>query len=429
MKITILTAGSRGDVQPYIALGIGLRSMGHAVRIATHRDFKPLLDEYGLGFSPVEGNPREILAGDAGQKLLKSRANPMAMLRHTLAVAEPILAQVFNDYWQACQDAEIILFHLLTALPAASIAEKLDIPAYPMYLQHVHATRAYPSAAAAPLPVSIPVLEGLYNRSTYHLEDRVFWRLIRPIINRWREQALELPPYKTNPFPEWSARGHPFFYGFSRHVLPKPSDWGDNVHITGYWFLNRSEDWRPPPALVDFLQSGPPPIYVGFGSMVHHAPEEMAEIVLNALDATKQRGVLLTGWGGLRQSDLPDHVIKIESAPHDWLFPQMRAVVHHGGAGTTAAGLRAGAPSIIIPFFGDQPFWGWRVKQLGVGPSPIPRKKLTAKSLAKAIEVAVRDKAMRERAESLGRLIRAENGVERAVRLLTRRFAENRHHM
>jgi UDP:flavonoid glycosyltransferase YjiC (YdhE family) len=166
---------------------------------------------------------------------------------------------------------------------------------------------------------------------------------------------------------------------------------------------------------VDFLQSGPPPVYIGFGSMAGRDPERRAEIALEALKRSGQRGVLLTGWGGLQPRDLPDDVYAVDSVPHDWLFPQMAAVVHHGGAGTTAAGLRAGTPTVIVPFFGDQPFWGRRVAELGVGPAPIPQKQLSVERLAAAIRTAAGDPAMRARAQELGRRIRQEDGVARAV--------------
>jgi len=425
VKITILTAGTRGDVQPYVAIGIGLQYKGHKVTIATHRSFKPLLDKYGLGFFLIEGDPRQILMGETGQKLLNTEKNPIAMMRHTIAAAEPVLHQVFDGYWDACQDADIILFHLLAALPAASITEKLKIPSFPLYLQHVHPTRCYPSAAATPLPVKIPLVTGLYNRVTYKLEDWAFWYFIRPVVNHWRERVLGLPPLKASPFSSNAWQRRPFLYGFSPRVIPKAPDWGENIHITGYWFLSMEENWSPPEELVDFLQSGPPPVYVGFGSMVRRDAEEVTEIVLKALETTKRRGVLAAGWGGISNSDLPDEVIKIDFAPHDWLFPKMAAVVHHGGAGTTAAGLRAGVPSVIVPFFGDQLFWGWRVMELGVGPSPISRKKLTAELLARAIEFAANDNGAIKRAEKLGEALRVERGVETAVKILTEHFASD----
>ncbi|NOY98692.1 MAG: glycosyltransferase family 1 protein [Chloroflexi bacterium] len=424
MNITILTVGSRGDVQPYIALGLGLREAGYSVRIATHRNFRELIHRRGLEFAPIEGDPRQIFEQDVGQKLLTADKGPITLLQRTFTAAQPILFQVFDDYWRACQDADLLLFHVLAALPAASIAEKLGIPAYPAYLQHVHATRAYPSPMATPLPLALSSLDGTYNRLTYAIGDWAFWRIIRPLINRWRERTLGLPPYpRQSPFKGWQEQPLPFLYGFSPSVVPPPAEWGERVHVTGYWFLDGSADWQPPAALTDFLASGPPPVYIGFGSMVNRNPEETAEIALRALALSGQRGLLLTGWGGIRDRDLPDEIFKLDSAPHDWLFPRMAAVVHHGGAGTTAAGLRAGVPTVVIPFFGDQPFWGRRVADLGVGVRPIPRRRLSAGRLAAAIERVVHDEALRGRAAALGRQIRAEDGVRQAVRVLRRHLA------
>jgi UDP:flavonoid glycosyltransferase YjiC (YdhE family) len=190
--------------------------------------------------------------------------------------------------------------------------------------------------------------------------------------------------------------------------------------MTGYWFLDRPQGWQPPAALVDFLQAGPPPVVVGFGSITVRDPEETTVLVLSALRAARQRGLLLTGWGGLSQADLPDDVFKLEAVPHDWLFPRAAAVVHHGGAGTTAAALRAGVPSIVVPNFMDQPFWAQRVVALGAGPRPIPRNRLNAARLSAALRAAVEDESFRARAAAVGRRLRAEDGVGRAVEAFER---------
>lgn len=222
-------------------------------------------------------------------------------------------------------------------------------------------------------------------------------------------------PYQSN-----RTLGLPVLYGFSPSVVPKPSDWDADVHVTGYWFLDSSEGWSPPDELEGFLMSGPPPVYIGFGSMGNRKPQETADLVVRALERCNQRAVLLSGWGGMQSEDLPDSMFMIDSIPHTWLFPRMAAIVHHGGAGTTAAGLRAGVPSIVVPFFGDQPFWGQRVMELGVGPAPVPRKSLTVERLASAIEKAVSDQEMHLRAAQLGEKIRAEDGVARAVEIIQR---------
>ncbi|GAI89558.1 unnamed protein product, partial [marine sediment metagenome] len=222
------------------------------------------------------------------------------------------------------------------------------------------------------------------------------------------------------PYASLQQKKQTILYGYSLQVIPFPKDWDDFIHVTGYWFLEQSAGWEPPIDLIDFLQSGPPPVYIGFGSMVNSKPEETADLVLQALARTSQRGVLSSGWGGLKKEYLPDTVFMIGSMPHNWLFPRMAAVVHHGGVGTTAAGLWAGIPAIVTPYFGDQPFWGQRVYELGVGPRPIPRQRLTVDRLAEAINCVVSDAAMREKAIRLGECIRAENGIARAVEVIER---------
>jgi len=205
---------------------------------------------------------------------------------------------------------------------------------------------------------------------------------------------------------------------YSPSIIPHPADWPESVHVTGYLFLDSQTDWQPSPELKAFLEAGDPPVYIGFGSMAGRNPEELARLATEALTRSDQRGVLLTGWGGLRAESVPDNVFVVEAAPHSWLFPRMAAVVHHGGAGTTAEGLRAGVPTVIVPFAFDQAFWGARVKASGLGPDPIPMKKLTADQLAKAIRIAVTDRDMRQHAKSYGEAIRAEDGTGTAVKIV-----------
>jgi sterol 3beta-glucosyltransferase len=297
----------------------------------------------------------------------------------------------------------------------AALAEKLGVPFIQAYYIPYTPTAAYPSFI---LP-SAPVNFGPLNRLSYSVARQVMWQPVRAADNRVRQEKLDMPRAPvTGPFNSPALRGQPVLYGFSPAVIPPAPDWGKDVHVTGYWFLDRSETWSPPPALRDFLEAGPPPVYVGFGSMSSQKPRETADLILAALAQAGQRGIILSGWGGLAASDLPASVFPLESAPFTWLFPRMAAVAHHGGAGTTAQGLRAGVPSVVIPFFGDQPFWGARVHALGAGPAPIPRKKLNVARLAAAIEQAVRDQGMRSRAATIGAKIRAEDGVGRAAQLI-----------
>ena len=188
--------------------------------------------------------------------------------------------------------------------------------------------------------------------------------------------------------------------------------------MTGYWFLDEPAEWHPPDDLQTFLESGPPPIYVGFGSMKDKEANRLTSVVLEALDLVGARGILSSGWGSLRNTDLPETVFPIASAPHAWLFPKMAAVAHHGGAGTTGAGLRAGVPSIIIPFLGDQLFWAKRAAALGVGPEPVTYRKLTVEALTKRFRMVLENQEVRDRAKQVGETVRAEDGVDKAVQLI-----------
>jgi UDP:flavonoid glycosyltransferase YjiC (YdhE family) len=316
----------------------------------------------------------------------------------------------------ACQGMDLILTGLAGLYVGLALAEKLELPLVQAYYIPFTPTRLYPSFLLPPIPIR---LGGSLNRLTYHLARQVMWQGFRSADKLVREKELNLPPAPFfGPYNSEFSRDNPILYGFSPSVIPPPPDWDDNIHITGYWFLEQDENWIPPQPLVDFLQAGQPPIYVGFGSMSNSKPEETTRLVLNTLAATNQRGILLAGWGGMHMGDLPSTVFAVDSVPFSWLFPRMAAVVHHGGAGTTAAGLRAGVPSIVVPFFGDQPFWGSRVAKLGVGPAPIPLRKLSVERFSQAIQTAVSDTAMRRRAEELGAKIQAEDGIVRAVSLI-----------
>jgi UDP:flavonoid glycosyltransferase YjiC (YdhE family) len=220
---------------------------------------------------------------------------------------------------------------------------------------------------------------------------------------------------------------YPILCAFSKHVVARPWDWHENVQITGFLFLDDESGWSPPQALVDFLKAGPPPVYIGFGSMVTGKEDEVSQIAFEALRISGQRGIILSGWGGVGKGETPDHnVFVVESVPHAWLFPRMAAVVHHGGAGTLGAGVRAGIPSIIIPHYADQFFWSNRINKLGVGPRWIPRTKLTAQKLARAITQAVTDQTMREKARQLGEAVRAEDGVGSAAAAIEKFIAKQK---
>jgi len=416
MHITIIAIGSLGDVQPYVALGAGLKRAGYQVRIATYGSFAPLVGRHGLEFARVEGDPRRIMEEPVGQEWLESGRSPLGFLRglRRLFTFES-LRRTLDDVTRACHGTDAILFSSL-GIAGYDVAEMLHVPSLYVPLQPVSRTREMPHFLAPALP-----LGGGYNWWTHVATEELFWQMTRVPVNRWRRESLKLEPLSfKGAFDLLYRERTPFVYGFSQCVVPRPRDWPDWHHITGYWLLDGSDDWSPPAGLVDFLASGPKPIYIGFGSMSGRTARRLADLAVEAVTLAKQRAVLLGGWARAHERDLPAHVHAIESAPHGWLFPRVAAVVHHGGAGTTGSGLRAGVPSVITPFFGDQPYWGQRVHVLGVGPKPILRTELTAERLAGAITYAVTNESVRCQAAALGEKLRAEDGVGRAVEIVSR---------
>jgi sterol 3beta-glucosyltransferase len=293
------------------------------------------------------------------------------------------------------------------------VAEKLRVPFIEAVMQPVTPTRAFPS----PIAPAWLRLGGAVNRLSHVAFEQVFWQLYRANTNRVRTQLLGLPPYGVaGPLRHLREDGLLRLHAYSEYVVPRPGDWPANHQVSGYWFLPPPAEWQPPQELQAFLAAGPPPVYVGFGSMMAGDPQKTTALVVEALARSGQRGVLAGGWGALdgtiRHSD---QVCFVDSIPHHWLLPQMAAIVHHGGAGTTGAALRSGVPSVVVPFSFDQPFWGRRVAALGVGPQPVPRAKLTAIGLADAIGQTARNAQMRERAAQLGAQIRGEHGTAQAI--------------
>jgi UDP:flavonoid glycosyltransferase YjiC (YdhE family) len=410
MQVTLIASGSRGDVQPYVALGHGLRQAGHSVRVLAPQDFEELIRAYGLEFHDVGGST-ELIA-QSMQDLIE-RGQILKIFARMSQAAEQFANQAARSGLAACAGADLIVAGLGGLFVGQALSEKLGLPLVQAHLLPLTPTRAFPGVLMPPLRVRLP---GWANTLSHRITRQMVWQMSRSTDNKARAEVLQLPRAPMwGPYAALEQSRYPILHGYSPQVLAPPPDWPANIQVTGYWFSEAPPGWTPPEALVRFLEAGPPPIYIGFGSMPSRRPEATAEMVLQALAQCGHRGVLSAGWGGLKQSELPANVVMVRSVPHDWLFPQMAAVVHHGGVGTTAAGLRAGVPTVVTPFFADQPFWGQRVLALGVGPKPIPRRQLTAVRLAEAIRQAVTDAAMQARAAALGERIRAEDGIGRAM--------------
>jgi UDP:flavonoid glycosyltransferase YjiC (YdhE family) len=415
MRITIFAAGSRGDIQPCVALGKGLQQAGYDICLAAPQDFAGFAQQHNVPFVPLRGDVQQIMAGDTGRGFMEAGgANPLKSIRAMRTMLAPVVEQMVADAYAACRDAEAILCLGVLAAFGQAIAETLHLP-----LIHLEPTPLLPTKAF-PAP-SWPIqrnLGGVHNHLSGLLMLYVVWLWYRPFVCDFR-QRLGLPARTFAQFYR-TLRATPMIGAYSPTIIPHPADWPQSVHVTGTFYLDSRTGWQPPAALETFLEAGDPPVYIGFGSMAGRNPEQLARLSVEALVESGQRGLLLTGWGGLRPDRVPDHIFVLDAAPHSWLFPRMAAVVHHGGAGTTAETLRAGVPAIIVPFILDQYFWGARVNALGLGPQPLPHKRLTADRLAQAIQEAVTDPGMRRRAGACGTAVRAQDGVSEAVRVIRR---------
>jgi sterol 3beta-glucosyltransferase len=417
MKIFINTFGSRGDVQPYIILGKALKEQNHQVMICTGSRFESLVTENGMEYGYITDDAFELL--DADKTLLEDTMGILGVAKttiKTMKIAKPINRKMIFNAWEAAKEfePELVIYHP-KALGAVSIAEKFKVPAVMISLIPMMApTSEFPVIGMPNLN-----LGGWYNKLTYKLVILGYNTYMKDLNDiRIDEMGLQKLPKGTGIIAKADGTPVPIMHAISPRVLPPPQDWPDYYTMTGYIFQDNAEKWTPPAELQAFLEKGDPPVYVGFGSMSGSNPQRLTNIVVEALQQTRVRGIIATGWGGLDAANLPETIFKLEQAPHDWLFPRVTAVVHHGGAGTTAAGLRAGRPTIICPFMGDQPFWGKRVNELGIGPEPIPQKKLTVEKLAAALQAVTTNSSMREKAAVLGKQIRAEDGLANAVNII-----------
>lgn len=415
MKVTILAIGSRGDVQPLMALAVGLRDAGYEVRVATHLHNQEFVTMYGFEYTPVRMDFRQFLQGEGAQAFLTPGGSPLRALTGGMRLLRsfaPLANDLFDDCWNACRDSQVIFSAAL--LPGCHIAEHLGSACFQVAFYPFSGTSEFPIPL---LPISRD-LPPFLNRMTYSITQKGAWLVLRKIVNNWRRQlGLELIRNETL-FSYLERRQVPYLYGFSPTLEPKPHDWPAWCHVTGSWNLEIASEWQPPDDLVKFIEDDKPPLYIGFGSMADGREVQRTKAIVEALDMTTQRAVLLSGWSSVERKYLSDNIFVVESVPHEWLFPRVSAIIHHGGAGTTVAAAKSGVPSMVVPFLGDQFFWGRRVAEAGIGPAPIKMKQLTPKRLAKAIERMLFDTTLRIQAKSVGQKIQAENGVLNAIQVV-----------
>ncbi len=372
MHVTILTAGTRADTAPYAALALGLCSAGWRVRLVGTRAFAATARAHALDYFALDV---DAFAGTASLERCQAEA------------------------WQASQGTGAILYDPLTLFNGYFLARQMGVPAVAAALSPFTPTAAHP---AWPFYAG-PRLGAAYNRLTHTVSRRATWQTVRgPVQKFWRQRAGYAPDL---PHSQQQAEAFPVLYGYSQHVLPRPADWASHLHVSGYWPLDAPGDWRPPQALLDFLRDGPPPVYVD-------VPGPATALALEALGLAGLRGVLAADTPAMA---LPASVIRVDNVPESWLFPRMAALVHTGGAGTTAAGLRAGVPAIVLPPSGSASAWGCLLHERGLGPPPLPRAAPTAPRLAAQLTSVLGDAALRTRLMVASEAIGEEDGVAQAV--------------
>ena len=409
MRILIVTAGSRGDVAPFTGLGQRLQEAGHQVALAAHDRFADLVRECGLEYRALPGDPVELVRARMAAPSPEAARSVFAAFLDELGEGVAAAAAAGTDV-------------LLTAFGPAPlsrlVADGLGIPSVGVYLAPGVPTREFP-------PPGWPVTGQLSPDDNMAAGRDLLARtgsLYADMLRRLRAR-FDLPAptaEAANPPDDW-----PICHGYSPAVVPRPADWPATVQVTGYWWPATPPGWRPPGPLVDFLEAGPAPVFVGFGSMTP-AHEQLHDVVAAAVKRAGVRAVVQSGWAGLAPAG--DDILLVGDLPHEWLFPRTAAVVHHAGAGTTGAGLRAGVPAVPVPVLVDQPFWADRLHRLGVAPHPLPLAELTADTLTDALRSCLERSTYRERATGLARRIRAEDGPAAVLSLLRQLEGERGRH-
>jgi len=405
MRIAIAGYGTWGDVLPSLSLGLGLQRAGHNVRLMVPRDFEPWARDRGLEISPLPVDVQVVT------QPVSSQTNPFAVLAGIRQSIRPALLHCGFALSEATKECNVLLANEWLLVAASAVAEANQIQLIHFAMQPIIPTRSIPIATMPAWPTWLP-FRRLYHLFSYRWAHAVRWWVYAGAQNRIRRTAGQRPLSLLG-F-ERLFRETPSLTLVSPHLVPRPPDWASQHRQPGAIGF-KDAAWDPPAHLVDFLESGPPPIYLGFGSTHDRWPERTTKAVRKALERAGVRAIVHRGWAGLESAINPNKVLAIDYVPHEWLFPRVAAAVHHAGAGTTAATLRAGIPSVPVPHSGDQAFWARRLAAHGVATDPLPRSRLTVESLSERISLALSDSTMRSRAQALGAAVRGERGLERAV--------------
>lgn len=417
MDVLILTHGTRGDVQPFVALARALTNAGHTARLGAPSASTALAESYSVDFLPLSDGPNELMSDDVVRQVIETNYRGARGKKLAVQVARRFrrkMDAVLDDIAETARQGADVIVHDIV-LPGRHLSEWLGVPAVRVCLQPFWApTRAFPN------PMHNLHLPSACNRLTYQT-TKLWYQILAGRIGRWRTKTLGLPKERFF-HDDWRRAGGrptPLIQAFSAHLLETlPDDYPPWVNTTGFWLLEAPPDWVPPSHLVEFIERKDPPVYIGFGSMAGVDPARTGRIVSEAVRLAGVRALVATGWGGIRSDEVNDDVLFLREAPHGWLFNQVAAVVHHGGSGTSAAALAAARPQVVCPFVLDQPYFARRIHELGVAPAPLPQRDLDPVSLARAIETAMTDPAMARSAREVGTLVRTEGGAERAIEIV-----------
>ncbi|KAH6614137.1 sterol glucosyltransferase [Boeremia exigua] len=420
MNIVIQVVGSRGDVQPFVALGQELQRYGHRVRLATHNTFEGFVKSSNLEFYPIGGDPKELMAYMVKNPgLIPS----MKSLREgDIEKKRVMITEILEGCWKSCVEADLdsqkpFVADAIIANPPSfahiHCAQALGIPLHMMFTMPWSSTRAFPHPLANFNAGTID--PALINHASYGIVEFLTWQGLGDIINKFRA-TLDLEPVPTMVGPGLAeALEVPFTYCWSPALVPKPADWPSHIDVCGFFF-REPPPYEPPTAIVEFLKAGAPPIYIGFGSIVLEDPVKMTSLILEAVKLCGVRAIISKGWSNLGEGhpDQADDVLFIGDCDHEWLFQHVRALIHHGGAGTAACGLKNACPTLVVPFFGDQPFWGNMIAKAGAGPKPIPHQMLSSQNLVDAIQFLLAPET-KSAAEDISSQMANEEGVKAAV--------------
>ncbi len=409
MHISIFVYGTWGDIRPHVVLGMELQKAGHEVQVIASRVYEDWVRERSLGFYPLTADVSVFTKENASMM----DAGIITQLQTAKKVLNPLFTQAGLEVLEATRDSDVLItveFGIALLFDVLKVNNLKTILINPAPL---NPTVEFPCAAMPPVPSWFP-FPHWYNRTTSGIVRRLTWSVMSSARNTIATDHLGLPKSKFKDLQAMLAIT-PALTTVSKHLVPRPSDWGEQFQVTGYLF-DDDPDWTPPQELTDFLNAGEAPVYIGFGSMPDSKPQATTQTIIDAVQQAGKRAIILKGWAGLQADNTPETIHILNYAPHSWLFPKMSAVIHHGGSGTTASGLRAGVPTVVVPHNADQPYWGRLLKDLSVGTDSIPRKKMTVENLAEAIKTVTEDKRLRENSHILSKKIQQEDGLAEAVK-------------